>query len=332
MRRTVLASATKFWPRARLGCSPLATSSSWISAGPWVTRSVWHPGPTLPRPDAGTSPPDGPGRSPAQPGVDDTLGQGGQQGEGGRRQVDGPGRVGLPVVDDAGHRGPVGRVGHLHHGAEGQPRAGAPPGRVVVVGDLPGRPTEEVAATGAVVVVVVVVVGGAVVVVGGGAVVVGAAASTGAAAMATGAAVAAAGRAGVRWDGARWVTTRRAGRAGGRPQVPRWPPTGRSGRPMRPRRRHRAGRPAARRAGRHRVRARTVPVGPDPMGSSGLHSLWDASLPRQSVGPGPQRSDPPRTGMDRGDPSEPIPRKAAPTTALSTQCKTTAVMRPLARG
>ena len=43
MRRTVLASATKFCPSARLGRRSLARSSSWISARPWVTRSVWHP-------------------------------------------------------------------------------------------------------------------------------------------------------------------------------------------------------------------------------------------------------------------------------------------------
>ena len=36
MRRTVFGSATKFWPKARLGCSFPSASNRWISALEWV--------------------------------------------------------------------------------------------------------------------------------------------------------------------------------------------------------------------------------------------------------------------------------------------------------
>jgi len=42
MRRTVLGSTTKFWPRARLGRSPCSSSRPTPSPGAWLRRACWR--------------------------------------------------------------------------------------------------------------------------------------------------------------------------------------------------------------------------------------------------------------------------------------------------
>ena len=99
-----------------------------------LCSTVGHP--VSVSPPAKTAGPGGAHGSPTELGIDHPLRERGQLGEGGRGQVDGSGGVHLTVVDHAGHRRAVGRVGDPHHGPEGQPRAGAGARGMVVIGDL----------------------------------------------------------------------------------------------------------------------------------------------------------------------------------------------------